>query len=72
MESIFKNFNIFCREKSILKKNFENWKYFTKISEFFEKYFKMSHFQFISSHATNPEKFPMNSIINFRNLSKAA
>ena len=38
MNPFFKNINIFSCQKSIFsKKNFENWTYFTRISEFFRK-----------------------------------
>ena len=44
---------------------------FTKISEFFGKIIlQISNFQFVCSDPINPKKFPMNSIILLRNLSK--
>ena len=41
----------------------------SKIEHFFEKLFKNSNFQFLWRHPIKPEKFQINPIINFRNLS---
>ena len=69
-ESIFQNYqHFFLVTKSIFsKKNFENWTYFTRISQFFEKLFIKFHVFW--RDLINPDKFPVNFIIKLRNLSK--
>ena len=58
-------------EKSIFPKKIRKIEHiFQNVWIFSEQYLKIWNFQLAWSHATNPVKFPINAIINFRNLAK--
>ena len=68
-EFIFQKCHHFSSPKDpfFLRKNLENWTYFTRISEFFRKIILNFHFLW---YPINPEKFSVNSNIWLRNFLK--
>ena len=70
MNQLFKNFNIFCCGKSILRNISEKLNFFHNFFSFSENYLKTSNFQLLSSLFINPMKSAMNAIISFRNLKQ--